>query len=309
MSPADMTDRWRGALLGTALGDAAGAPFEGRTRVARDEVTRWLQSPEALRWTDDTAMTIALARSLVACEGVVDPQHLGDTFAAEYRAEPWRGYGPGPPRVFAAAQDGIAYEDAAAAMFGGTGSFGNGGAMRAAPAAIVGYPDLQTVAKVARAQARVTHANPLGQDGAALQAMAVMTAASVTTDELADALVALRHHLQTPEFAEALTDAIDVAHANDPAEIARRLGNGIAALDAVPAAIAAFLRHPTDPIATITTAICLGGDTDTIAAMAGAMSGAHAGASAFPQMIVARLEVSPLLTELADSLHTVDPQR
>jgi poly(ADP-ribose) glycohydrolase ARH3 len=309
MTSVDMTDRWRGALLGTALGDAVGAPFEGRMHVDPVEVQRWLDNTHPLRWTDDTAMTIALAQSLVDCGGIVDPQHLGDTFAATYHAEPWRGYGPGPPRVFAAAADGISYLEAAAAMFGGTGSFGNGGAMRAAPAAIVGFPDLARVAEVARAQASVTHAHPLGQDGAALQAMAVMVAASMTTDGLTDALVELGDHLETREFTQALTEAIDVAHASDPAEIAQRLGNGIAAREAVPAAIAAFLRHPTDPIATVTTAICLGGDTDTIAAMAGAMGGAHAGASAVPDTIVDRLEGANTLIDLADSLRTISQGR
>lgn len=132
MDGPDRTGRWRGALLGTALGDAVGAPFEGWPGVARDEVQRWLRADDPLTWTDDTAMTLGLARSLAACEGEVDLQHLGDTFAAHLRAEPWRGYGAGPPQIFRAAQRGTHYAEAAAAMFGGSGSFGNGAAMAGA---------------------------------------------------------------------------------------------------------------------------------------------------------------------------------
>jgi poly(ADP-ribose) glycohydrolase ARH3 len=128
----------RGALLGTALGDAIGAPFEGRRRVDDREVAALLAAGTPLRWTDDTHMMLGLADALTDRGGVVDERHLGDTFAARYREEPWRGYGGGPPRVFAMAARGTPYRQAAAALFGGGGSFGNGAAMRCVPAALAG---------------------------------------------------------------------------------------------------------------------------------------------------------------------------
>ena len=106
MDPVDPRDHWRGALLGTALGDAVGAPFEGWPTVDARAVRRWIDDEAPLAWTDDTAMTLGLARSLVAHDGLADLQHLGDTFASAFRAEPWRGYGAGPPRIFAAAERG-----------------------------------------------------------------------------------------------------------------------------------------------------------------------------------------------------------
>ena len=67
-------------------------------------------------------------------------------------------------------------------------------------------------------------------------------------------------------------------------------GNGIAAADSVVTAVACFGLTPHSYELTIANAILLGGDTDTIAAMAGAISGAFLGRQAIPQMLVDRLE-------------------
>lgn len=265
----------------------------------------WLRADDPLTWTDDTAMTIGLARSLLASRRRVEPQHLGDTFAAAWRAEPWRGYGAGPPQIFAAAAGGTSYREAAAAMFDGTGSFGNGAAMRAAPVAVAGAPNLATVAELAREQALVTHAHPLGQDGAVLLAVAVaITAASADgpADGLRPALSAARDHLETAAMGEAFEVALDVAREPAVEDVARAVGNGIAAVEAVPAAIAAFLWDPDDPVAVLVRAVTLGGDTDTIAAMATAIAGSRTGAAALPALLLARLEDRDLLVELADRL-------
>lgn len=297
------TDRWRGALLGTALGDAVGAPFEGWPRVSDRDVGRWLDADAALTWTDDTAMAIGLGRSLVACGGRVDLQHLGDTFAAAYGAEPWRGYGAGPPRIFTEARRrGRPYVEVAAGLFGGTGSFGNGGAMRAAPCAVVAAGDLDHAARLARRQALVTHAHELGADGAALQAMAVAVAATTPTDGLPGAVAGLVERVTTTEMRAAVEAVLDLDGDTAAEVVVPTVGNGIEAVQAVPAALAAFLGHPDDPVAAVTAAVCLGGDADTIAAMAGALAGAHAGATAVPEPLLERLEARTELVALADAL-------
>lgn len=299
-----LADRWRGALLGTALGDAVGRPFEGRPAVEPHEVDAWLDATERLVWTDDTAMTIALARSLIACGGRVDPQHLGDTFADSYHRQPWRGYGAGPPRVFAAAATGVPYVEAAANLFDGGGSFGNGAAMRAAPVAIAGGDDPKRVATLAREQAQVTHAHDLGQDGAALQALATWTVAREPRATPGASISSVLDLLDTPEVREAAELALELGGA-DVGTVVRRLGNGIAAVEAAPAALAAFLGAPDDPTAVLRRAVCLGGDTDTIAAMAGALCGASVGADALPGGLLTRLEASTELVDLADTLALV----
>lgn len=310
-SDTDLADRAIGCLLGLALGDALGAPFEGRASVDRVEVDRLLTSDEPLRWTDDTHMMLGLADSLIACSARVDPQHLGDTFAARYRDEPWRGYGGGPPRVFGLAATGLGYLDAAATLFDGAGSLGNGGAMRCAPVAVAGYPDLSRTGAMADAQAAVTHAHLEGRDGAVLLAAAINVALRTGADEPINlrridprATGAHDHgiELRSPSMRSALIELIDVG--TDPAT-ASRFGSSVAARSSVPAAIAVAVSHGHDVVDTARAAIQLGGDTDTVAAMAAAITGAHVGGQRLPERLLRRLEARDLLTATAIRLSQV----
>lgn len=299
---ADLHDRLRGALLGTALGDAVGAPFEGRRGIARTEVEAWLSGPNELRWTDDTHMAITLGQVLRDRGGSLDSERLGDAFAAAYELEPWRGYGAGPPQVFALARQGMSYLDAAASLFGGTGSFGNGAAMRVAPVALVASGEAERAAELAAAQARVTHAHPEAVGGAVFVAVAIGALATEHTRPTLDVLEDVVRPLPPGALRTAITDILATARTGgDPLAEAQRLGTGVAARESVPAAVAAVLAGR-DLVATLVAAVCLGGDTDTIAAMAGAMAGAAYGAAAIPEQLLTRVEARTELDELATAL-------
>jgi poly(ADP-ribose) glycohydrolase ARH3 len=99
---------------------------------------------------------------------------------------------------------------------------------------------------------------------------------------------------------------VEEAAAVDSPERLVALGNRIEALESVPTAIASFALTPESYETTIANVIFLGGDTDTLAAMAGAVSGAYLGASRLPQRLVGLLESSPkgrvYLHNLADQL-------
>ena len=90
-----------------------------------------------------------------------------------------------------------------------------------------------------------------------------------------------------------------------PADLAQ-LGNRIEAVHSVPTAIASFALTPQSFEETISNVIFLGGDTDTLAAMAGALSGAYLGATGLPRRLVGLLETSPkgraYLQQLAEQL-------
>jgi poly(ADP-ribose) glycohydrolase ARH3 len=312
-------DRFTGALVGVALGDAVGAPFEGRPRVAVADVRAWLEADGPLRWTDDTAMTLALAESLLACGGF-DGNDLAQRFTAAYEAEPWRGYAAGPPRIFAALRAGAAWDAPARELFGGAGSFGNGGAMRATPAGLVACGDPAAAAWLGAQQARVTHAHPRGRQGAALLAAAVAVVAAGGLDpadgpdaaavpdgaeararRAATLVAAIREAAPEPAFARRLAmlpDLVSVA----PRDAARALGAGVAADESVPAALHAFLASPRDVVAVLTYAVCMGGDTDTIAAMAGGLAGADVGLARVPARLRARLEAAERLAVLGSAL-------
>ena len=97
-----LAERVRGGLLGAACGDALGAPFEGSHTVRLTELQEWMRSHRVLRYTDDTAMMIALSEYLVTLPpgDSIAEQQLVEVFAEHWRREPWRGYGAGPPHIF-----------------------------------------------------------------------------------------------------------------------------------------------------------------------------------------------------------------
>ena len=304
MSPPVDPDAAVGCLLGLALGDALGAPFEGRRRVAPDEVDQLVSGAGQLRWTDDTHMTLTLARALVAEGLTIDTERLGDRFAASYQEQPWRGYGSGPPRVFALAEGGRSYPEAAASLFGGRGSFGNGAAMRCAPVAIAGYPDPARTEALAAAQATVTHHHPEAVDGAVLVALVVGLALATPAAEALRVRAATLDPgpLRSPAL-QAAWDRVQAAAGAGPRgtgggllSLAGRFGTSVAARESVPAAISVALGVGADLVRTIRAAICLGGDTDTVAAMAGAIAGAHLGAGAIPPLLLQRLEAHEQLS-------------
>lgn len=278
----NLADRFRGALIGTAVGDALGAPVEGHRSVPSTYLDSILDDPPNLSYTDDTAMTFGVAESLVARDGF-DGAHMAEAMADRYGKEPWRGYGSGPPRVFARLARGIPWDQAATHLFEGEGSYGNGAAMRVAPVALYAHPSLDRTAEIARQSATITHTHPVGIDGAVMQAVAVAALLSTTTsDSLTDLPRLVTSHVETAVFRDKLRFIDRHAGIRPIDELAATLGTGIAADASVPTALACFLTHPDDFAAAVTAAISLGGDTDTIAAMTGALSGAYHGYTSIP---------------------------
>ncbi|MGH0189621.1 UNVERIFIED_CONTAM: hypothetical protein FKN15_037218 [Acipenser sinensis] len=147
--------RFRGALVGALLGDCVGAEFEGTEEVPLDRVLQHLDGLEEenrgdgiLQYSDDTAMTRCVVQSLLS-RSEFDVSDLGRRFAEEYRRAPLRGYGAGVVQVFKKLLSPRCADvlQPAREQFGGRGSFGNGGAMRAAPIALA-YPQTQDVIEV-----------------------------------------------------------------------------------------------------------------------------------------------------------------
>lgn len=299
----DLRDRIRGCLLGAACGDGLGLPFEGEARVDPTRLRRWCTSGEPLTYSDDTAMMRILAHHLGEHQGAIDEDELLDDFAREWRAEPQRGYGLGPPAIFRCALDGGDWRAVARGLFGGLGSLGNGGAMRVAPAALVPGAVGRRVA-LARQQAGLTHRHGEALDGAAMLCGAIAQALEGGGDpDPATFLAHLAPHVMSGEFRGRLQLVQAAVHRRlAPAGLADCLGNDVSARGSVPIAVALFLLHPNDPEAAITSAIAVGGDTDTIAAMTGALAGARCGAGQLPSPWLARLEDGSALERLGDRL-------
>lgn len=282
-----------GGLLGVLVGDCVGAPYEGSRTVDRAEAERRVAAAVArrrLRYTDDTELTLAL------CEHLLDDVHLRrpDDFVARVldRYDDRRGYGGGMRRLVRRWRSGADHRSAATAVFP-DGSFGNGAAMRVAPVGLLWSHDPAEAAAVARRQAVVTHAHAVGIDGAAVQARAIAAAARTGTfglDQLASLPAA------TDDLRAGLDAAVSLPPDAPPDDVVRTLGNAVVAQRSVPTALWCAASCP-DVASAVTVAISLGGDTDTIAAMAGAVRGAADGPSALPS---AWLDVAESVDEVRD---------
>ena len=286
-------------MVGSAIGDALGASFEGL----------WINKLNIEefsfhgRWTDDTHMMIGVAESLIANKGF-NGEHMAWTFIKNWEKEPWRGYGPGPPRVFRMIKSGIAWNEAAKQLYGGMGSYGNGAAMRVAPIGLLYYDDVEKLYEVAYKSAEITHTHMLGKEGAALQAYAVALAVKVEPESFnpIDFLEKLIEFTRVDAYREKLERAKALLKNDDKREIIRNLGNSVEALNSVPTAIYCFAKHHESYAKAVLYAISLGGDTDTIGAMTGAIAGAYHGIENIPNAWKQKLEKRDYIEKLASEL-------
>jgi len=296
----DLKSKFLGGMVGSALGDAIGELAFWRSGEAR--LRSKIAQSDVLVYTDDTAMAIGLAESITQV-GRLDQQHLGDTFRANFKREPWRRYAMGPPTVFSlVARHGMSYPEAARSLFGGQGSFGNGAAMRIAPVGLF-FHDSPDLYEKARTSASVTHAHPVGVDGAAILAWAVAQAMKLDPQEpfpFEQFSQGLVDFARTPEIRDKMV-LVRTLIAEDvpPPGAARRLGRGVAVHESLPFAIYSFLRHPKSFEACLFCAILHGGDRDTLGAMACAVSGAYFGVEVIPQPWREKLENRRHIEELA----------
>jgi len=249
---------------------------------------------EVGRFTDDTQMTLCVAEWLTTNEAP-SGKTLLEHFCHAY--EPWRHYGPGTRLIlesFPNAKD--RWADLATAMFP-QGSYGNGSAMRVAPVGLLFHNDLHALIEAARISSAVTHSHPLAIQGAVLQATAVASATrGVTQYEpfLKTLMMSLSHFQELGEdiaiYKKALGRIFEgLKQAISPLKMSALLGNGIKAQEAVPMAIYCYLANPSSYERAVESAIFLGGDTDTIASMTGAISGAALGEKHIPQRWIERV--------------------
>ncbi|MGH7896740.1 MAG: ADP-ribosylglycohydrolase family protein, partial [Candidatus Binatia bacterium] len=294
MPGADLGDAFRGALLGTLAGDALGAPFEGwsAARIAREvgEIRAMLPGRgRAGTYTDDTQMMIVVAEWLIE-DGNDEGGKLAERLAASY--DPARGYGRGTTDVVRRLKAGESWETAAEHTFP-RGSFGNGAAARVAPCALLLHHDREALERLVEVSAVVSHPHPLGLAGAALQARQIALAISFREQPIDPIafVVELRSSLGSTEFRGKLRAVEECLENPVSAGVVRdRLGCNDTALGSVATALYCFLSRLESFEAAVSFAVGLGGDTDSIAAMTGAIAGAYQGGAAIPKAWRAGLE-------------------
>ncbi|HET7399042.1 MAG TPA: ADP-ribosylglycohydrolase family protein [Intrasporangium sp.] len=282
-------DRAAGVLLGQACGDALGVPYEMGTPPVGEAVMKGggLGPYDPGEWSDDTQMTLCVAR--VAAEGV----DLTGADALDRVAEAFEAWLHGgatdvgtQTRTIlqrAAGLTGRAHARltaASEALHAETGlTAGNGALMRTSIVGVCAVDDREATARAARAVARLTHADPLAADSSVLWSEAVRVA---VTEGRLDLLGGL--DLVDEGNRGRWLRWIDEATGAEP----RRFDNNgftVTALQAAWAAITSTDRGDGSAMHLqrgLQAAVRAGWDTDTVAAVAGALLGARYGASAVP---------------------------
>lgn len=297
-APEDRLARARQALEGLSVGDAFGEQFfrhrtalvglwaKGDAREANwREQVEWLGQPP-WRWTDDTAMALAILGTLKAYQGI-DTEALARAFAAEYAADPTRGYGPAMHQLLPQLRRRGAWQTAARLLFGGQGSFGNGAAMRVAPIGAYFADSPENVVEHARRSAVVTHAHPEAVAGAIAIAAAAACAWQLRDAPIpppADFLERVLAQVPGGRVAAGIREARDLPPATSVHAAARALGNGteISAHDTVPFVLWSAARRLDDYAEALWETASGLGDMDTTCAMVGGIVVMYTGLGSIP---------------------------
>ena len=305
-----LADRLAGALLGQALGDALGFVVEAEPPdVAAGYVRDWLRAGRAGdrahpffsfgQYSDDTQLARELLLSLRDAGGW-DPAAFARRVAALFAAGRDVGAGAGTRGAALRLLAGASWREA------GTPApyAGNGSAMRVAALGVLYGASPAALRQAAVEQSRVTHQDPRCAAAAVAIAGAAALAGrpgpvvrvhfleqlSVWVEEVdretADVVRGLERWADLPpDEAARHVEAVGL----EPARQDTWRGISAFVIPSVAWSLYAFLRSPDDWWATVCTAIEVGGDTDTMAAMAGAISGARLGPGALPAGLVGRV--------------------
>ena len=293
-------DRFRGALLGLAAGDALGAPAEFMTpEQVRDQ---WGVLTEMVgggcheiapgQTTDATQMMLALAESLVAT-GDFDPEDVVGRYRAWFRSRPLD-VSLTVRTVMLALAAGTPWDLASRRAYEilGFPTAGNGSIMRCAPTALRYFADAPLRQRVSLRESMLTHFDHLAGWSC------------VAFNELVAAALAGRLVESLPAIAAALDDedarvagVLREAAEADPGEIQV----SAFVLDSLKAALWAVLHTGSFEEALIEI-VNRGDDCDTVGAITGALAGARYGADAIPGRWLACLDVRERVVLAADGL-------
>lgn len=315
-----------GAMIGLALGDALGFPTEFNdvpSILAKSGPWRRMELPRPALITDDTQMTLALARGIRTAgeRGPLDPQALVGPVREEYVAwyhSPDNNRAPGNTCLTAC--DLLDHPDRDWRDASQTGSKGCGANMRVVPVGLVPGWTEEERAGAAQLQSALTHGHPTALAASDLTARAVHLLASGT--EVTGLVGRLRSYalenrtryherwlgdLWERTASDATAESFIARGWDECLEVLDRLaaalrspspetdpclttGEGWIAEEALATALQCFLLFPDEPLLAVRRAACTQGDSDSLACLAGAFAGAHLGADAWPRDWEDRIE-------------------
>lgn len=321
-----------GCLYGQAVGDAMGMPSElwtqRQVRAFFGEITDFLAGPKeniaastfkAGEYTDDTQQAVALIHSIIECNGKIIPHNVAKhilAWAEDKHAFEHNILGPTSKSALLAIKSGKAIDEISA------NGVTNGSAMRVAPVGcLLPTDDKDTFIQGVVASCCVTHKSDIAIAGATVIAWAISrTIENVEWQKIKAELPHIANTVQTqfestfsPSLGRRINLAFDISNKLRGKaqqfvlnELYQTLGTGMDIIETIPTALAIVDIVKQDPMMAAYYCANLGGDTDTIGAIATAICGAIRGINAFPQIITNKINLAnhidfePLAVQLAE---------
>ena len=304
-----LLDRFRGCLLGVAAGDALGMPIEGYTALEIQskfgKIRDMMPAPEghfhtglrAGQFTDDTEETLILAESLIESSGF-SAERFSEKLASWATA--WilderlnRGVGFVTRSAVESLISGTNWQESGLAIPT------CGAAMRASPIGLLYHFDLNIIKSYADLQSLPTHTSPAARAGAVAVAVGVALALHGFSKEAILKNAASQASLLDEDFADRLLEVSTLLDMN-PEDALGLIRNSPLAIETVPAAFYCFMRFEGEE--GLIRAASSGGDTDSIASIAGALFGAAFGSDWIPDRWISVLEGRKRIEDVARGL-------
>jgi len=293
--------RIEGIMLGLAIGDALGSPTEFinlekiKEQFGKDGIQ---ELPDPALFTDDTQMTIAIAEALINSEShdVEDFMAILKEKFVEWLHSPQNNRGPGRTCLSGCRKMelGKPWKES-----GVPESMGCGTAMRVAPVGFMFQNNPEKLREIAHASGICTH----GHRGADAACIGTAYIVKLLLDDcpfhsIIEEVIEFTNGISI-EFTTAMERVQECMGWADDEAALDYLGEGWIGPEATALALFCFLRYPMDFKKTVIRGANTNGDSDSIACIAGAFSGAYLGIDAIPQEWIDRIERSKYIKILA----------
>jgi ADP-ribosylglycohydrolase len=303
-----LKDRFRGCIVGLAVGDALGYPVEfiSASKISETYPEGLTLKPGA-KYSDDTQMTICIAEALIAGhrDSATFCDKLSENFGAWYKTQiddEAQRRAPGNTCMEACERLVMGRHWSESGLLDGMGC---GSAMRSAPIGLFFYDDITRVVEYGISSSEVTHSHPSALCSSVATALCTSLALNnVPVGTWGHEVVTVTKGI-SQEFNESIQIATELVARGAPAKVAltaKFLGEGWLGYEAVASALFCCMTCP-DFKSAVRMGATTNGDSDSIACIAGAWMGAKVGLDGIPKDWVANVEDSEKLIDLADRLY------
>lgn len=313
MDPKELRNRCVGAIAGFAVGDALGMPAEF---LSREQIRRYYGKPisgylkahpghasdflSEGAYTDNTQTMLATAECLLECKKM-DPPRQADALLTWYQSTvPHRTPSSANLRACKHLESGRPWNKS------GVFSSGCPAAMRMIPIGLYFHRHPEELTRAALDDCTITHNEPRARAGSV--AVAYLIARLLQSDERswpADQVLETADHIahMDEDLAAVLRWTTQITHL-PPDEALFEIGTSSDTIEAIPAAVYCFLKHPRNFSGAVLPAVNAGDATDSIAALTGSFVGTLSGAQAIDKQFLRGLENSDVVTGIGENLAT-----